>query len=90
MRIKSEVYVNISETVLVVCHEVCGVFDGFSDQVTRVEGVYDGLLEVLVVRFLSQVGQIHTVEKCLVPKVGFVAHLLRKKFDCKPEFSRDR
>ena len=76
VRIKCKVYVDVAEAIFVVCHEVRGMFDGFGDKMARIEGIHDGLLEVLVIRFLSKIGQIHTVEKCLVPEIGLVAHLL--------------
>ena len=77
VRVKGEVDVNISETILCVCHEVGGVFDRFGDQMSRIKRVHDGLLKVLVIRLLSQVRQVYSVEESLVPEVSFVTHFLK-------------
>ena len=79
VRIKSEVYVDISQAVLSIRHEVSGMFDGLGHQVSGVERVHYGLFEVLGVGLLSQVRQVHAVEEGLVPEISFVTHFLRGK-----------
>ena len=50
---------------------------------SRIKSVNNGLLEIFCVGLLPQIGQIYTVEKCLVPEVGLVGDFLGQQIlDC--------